>query len=89
MIPLWSSVSHNPLPMLLQPQASAQYSLLYPPVQSTLVCLSKLYRAVDTRIFGGLAQDAVSACTLSIQQAARLVGAGWCCGEWLTTLAGA
>ena len=47
--------------------------LMYPPVQSTLVCLSKLYRAVDVRTFGGLAQEAISACTLSIQQAARQV----------------
>ena len=38
-----------------------------------MLCLSKLYRAVDTRIFGGLAQEAVSACTLSIQQASRQV----------------
>ncbi|GAX72672.1 hypothetical protein CEUSTIGMA_g128.t1 [Chlamydomonas eustigma] len=49
------------------------YTLMYLPVQSTLMCLSKLYRAVDARIFSGLAQEAVSACTLSIQQAARMV----------------
>ena len=50
------------------------YAGLYPPVQSTLLCLSKLYRAVDPRIFSGLAQEAVAACTLAIQQAARAVG---------------
>lgn len=45
----------------------------YPPVYSTLLCLSKLYRAVDQRIFAGLAQEAVSACTTSVQQASRQV----------------
>ena len=54
-------------------QAAVSYALLYPPVQSTLLCLSKLYRAVDPKIFSGLAQEAVSACALSIQQAARQV----------------
>jgi hypothetical protein len=54
------------------------YTVMYLPVQSTLMCLSKLYRAVDARIFSGLAQEAVSACTLSIQQAARMVcDEGW------------
>ena len=47
---------------------------MYPPVRATLLALSKLYRAVDVRIFGGLAQEAVSAATLSVQQASRMVG---------------
>lgn len=55
------------------------YSTLYPPLRATLLCLSKLYRAVDGPIFSGLAQEAVSACTVSVQQAstmlARKVGA--------------
>ncbi|KAF5841503.1 hypothetical protein DUNSADRAFT_12670 [Dunaliella salina] len=55
------------------------YSMLYPPLRATLLCLSKLYRAVDGSIFSGLAQEAVSACTVSVQQAstmlARKVGA--------------
>ncbi|KAL6746597.1 component of oligomeric golgi complex 3 [Haematococcus lacustris] len=49
------------------------FSQLYPPLHSTLLVLSKLYRAVDRPVFSGLAQEAVSACTLSVQQAGRLV----------------
>eukprot|EP00798_Chlamydomonas_sp_ICE-L_P008686 gene8686-34133_t len=54
-------------------KATDSNSLLYPPLRSTLLCLSKLYRAVDTHTFGGLAHEAVSACTLSIHQASRQV----------------
>jgi hypothetical protein len=50
-----------------------QYASLYPPVQSTLVCLSKLYRSIDARIFSGLAQEAVAACTHSIQAASAQI----------------
>jgi len=53
--------------------AASAHALLYAPLRSTLLCLSKLYRAVDPKIFGGLAQEAVSACTLSIQQASRQI----------------
>jgi hypothetical protein len=49
------------------------YSQLYPPLRATLLCLSKLYRAVDAQIFSGLAQEAVSACTVSVQQASTMV----------------
>lgn len=49
------------------------YATLYPPLRSTLLLLSKLYRALDAGTFGGLAQEAVSACSTSVQQASRLV----------------
>lgn len=49
------------------------YSMLYPPLRATLLCLSKLYRAVDGSIFSGLAQEAVSACTVSVQQASTML----------------
>mmetsp|Transcript_26484 Transcript_26484/g.67336 ORF Transcript_26484/g.67336 Transcript_26484/m.67336 type:complete len:817 (-) Transcript_26484:272-2722(-) len=55
------------------PAAASPYAALYPPLRSTLLCLSKLYRAVDGRTFGGLAQEAVAACTSSVQQASRQV----------------
>ncbi|MEW5317182.1 MAG: hypothetical protein WDW38_008507 [Sanguina aurantia] len=56
--------------LIFRCQANADpTALLYPPLRATLTCLSKLYRAVDARIFGGMAQDAVSACTNSVQQA--------------------
>lgn len=45
----------------------------YPPVRGTLLLLSKLYRCVDMRIFAGLAQEAVAACTVSVQAAGRQV----------------
>ncbi|BDA42423.1 Conserved oligomeric Golgi complex subunit 3 [Coccomyxa sp. Obi] len=50
------------------------YSTWYPPVQRTLLCLSKLYRCVEPKVFAGLAQDAVSSCTTAVQLAARAVG---------------
>jgi len=49
------------------------YMAWYPPVQQTLLCLSKMYRCIDARIFGGLAQEAVSAATATAQAASRLV----------------
>lgn len=45
----------------------------YPPVRSTLLCLSKLYGCVDPKIFNGLAQDAVHAATVCVQAASRQV----------------
>ncbi len=52
---------------------AALYRTWYPPVQRTLLLLSKLYRAVDAKIFSGLAQEAVAATTLSVQAAARTI----------------
>ena len=43
------------------------YTTWYPPVQQTLLCLSKLYRCVEPKVFAGLAQDAVSSCALAVQ----------------------
>lgn len=63
-------MSPHPTP---QPRPTDPYALLYPPLRATLLCLSKLYRAVDSGIFGGLAQEAVSACAVSVQQASRQV----------------
>lgn len=46
------------------------YTVWYPPLRSSLLCLSKLYGSVDPRIFNGLAQDAVHAATASVQVSA-------------------
>lgn len=43
------------------------YAAWYPTVQRTLTCLSKLYRCVESRVFAGLAQDAVTSCTAAVQ----------------------
>ncbi|KAG2444178.1 hypothetical protein HYH02_009116 [Chlamydomonas schloesseri] len=53
--------------------AADPYASLFPPLRATLLVLSKLYRAVDSKIFGGLAQEAVSACTVAVQNASRAV----------------
>ena len=45
----------------------ADYSTWYPPVQQTLLCLSKLYSCVEHKVFAGLAQDAIAACTEAVQ----------------------
>eukprot|EP00891_Asterochloris_glomerata_P005633 jgi/Astpho2/5633/e_gw1.00079.14.1_t len=55
------------------PSSLDAYSAWYPPVRSTLLCLSKLYGCVGPKIFSGLAQDAVAACTASVQISSRLV----------------
>ena len=47
--------------------AAATAGQWYPPVRSTLLLLSKLYRCIDTKIFAGLAQEAVAACTACVQ----------------------
>jgi hypothetical protein len=51
----------------VQAAAAAAAGQWYPPVRSTLLLLSKLYRCIDTRIFAGLAQEAVAACTACVQ----------------------
>ncbi|PNW85826.1 hypothetical protein CHLRE_03g203750v5 [Chlamydomonas reinhardtii] len=55
------------------PPSADPYASLFPPLRATLLVLSKLYRAVDSKIFGGLAQEAVSACTVAVQNASRAV----------------
>lgn len=54
--------------MVVQKESGAEtYPSWYPPVQHTLMCLSKLYRCVEARVFAGLAQDAVTSCTAAVQ----------------------
>lgn len=54
-------------PNPVQAASAALTDQWYPPVRGTLLLLSKLYRCVDMRIFAGLAQEAVAACTVSVQ----------------------
>ncbi|CAI5498530.1 unnamed protein product, partial [Closterium sp. Naga37s-1] len=54
-------------------QGGDSYAGWYPPLESTLACLSKLYRCVDADIFTGLAQEAVAVCSDSIQRASKVV----------------
>ena len=58
------------------------YTVWYPPLRSSLLCLSKLYGSVDSKIFNGLAQDAVHAATASVQVSNTI----WkChCSAWLS-----
>lgn len=54
--------------MSLQKESGLEsYKVWYPTVRETLSCLGKLYRCVEPRVFAGLAQDAVTACTASVQ----------------------
>eukprot|EP00882_Tetradesmus_deserticola_P019129 GHRQ01020577.1.p1 GENE.GHRQ01020577.1~~GHRQ01020577.1.p1 ORF type:complete len:235 (+),score=112.19 GHRQ01020577.1:147-851(+) len=53
--------------------AAAAAGQWYPPVRSTLLLLSKLYRCIDPKTFAGLAQEAVAACTACVQAAGRQV----------------
>ena len=45
-------------------------AMLYPPVGGALACLSRLYGAVETDTFGGLAQEAVTAAVAAVHAAA-------------------
>ncbi|ONK74925.1 uncharacterized protein A4U43_C03F11520 [Asparagus officinalis] len=45
----------------------------YPPLEKTLSCLSKLYHCLEPPVFTGLAQEAVEFCSISIQNASKLV----------------
>ncbi|XP_066562754.1 conserved oligomeric Golgi complex subunit 3 [Amia ocellicauda] len=45
------------------------HGMWYPTVRRTLVCLSKLYRCIDRRVFQGLSQEALSACIQSLLKA--------------------
>ena len=45
----------------------------YPPLKSTLMCLSKLFNCVDPQAFSGLGQDALYNCTHAVQQAGALI----------------
>eukprot|EP01026_Neomeris_dumetosa_P073437 TRINITY_DN7553_c0_g1_i7.p1 TRINITY_DN7553_c0_g1~~TRINITY_DN7553_c0_g1_i7.p1 ORF type:complete len:357 (-),score=56.46 TRINITY_DN7553_c0_g1_i7:300-1370(-) len=53
--------------------SNKEYETWYPPVRHGLWLLSKLYRCMDKKIFGGLAQETVSACSVSIQHSSRMV----------------
>lgn len=50
-----------------------QYIGWYPPVQRSLLLLSKLYRTLPQKAFNGLAHEAVAAAAASVQEAARAV----------------
>ncbi|ONK65534.1 uncharacterized protein A4U43_C07F38090 [Asparagus officinalis] len=45
----------------------------YPPLEKTVSCLSKLYHCLEPTVFTGLAQEAVEFCSISIQNASKLV----------------
>ena len=50
-----------------------RYDTWYPTLQRTLMCLSKIYRCVESSIFESLGQDAVAACTASFVAAAKAI----------------
>ena len=52
---------------------SNQYSGWYPPVQRSLLLLSKLYRTIPQKAFNGLAHEAVAAAAAAVQDAQRAI----------------
>ncbi|KAH3758902.1 oligomeric Golgi complex component 3 [Pelomyxa schiedti] len=50
-----------------------QYEKWYPTLQASLTLLSKLYLSVETVVFEGLAQEAVSACVEALTRASKMV----------------
>ncbi|CAI7897955.1 unnamed protein product [Closterium sp. NIES-54] len=63
----WGCGEGDPQAAGAEEQGGDSYAGWYPPLESTLACLSKLYRCVDADIFTGLAQEAVAVCSDSIQ----------------------
>ncbi|KAK8937019.1 hypothetical protein KSP39_PZI012323 [Platanthera zijinensis] len=45
----------------------------YPPLEKTVSCLSKLYHCLEPDVFTGLAQEAVEFCSISIQNASKII----------------
>ncbi len=64
--PATTTVS-NDLTNRLSPQD--QHGMWYPTLRRTLICLSKLYRCLDKKIFEGLAQETLTLCVQSLGQA--------------------
>ncbi|KAH7624210.1 hypothetical protein Ndes2526B_g01470 [Nannochloris sp. 'desiccata'] len=56
-----------------QALTSNQYSGWYPPVQRSLLLLSKLYRTIPQKAFNGLAHEAVAAAAAAVQDAQRAI----------------
>ncbi len=50
-----------------------QYKGWYPPVQRSLLLLSKLYRTIPQKAFNGLAHEAVAAAAAAVQDAQRAI----------------
>jgi hypothetical protein len=53
--------------------ANSAFASWYTPLHSTLMLLSKLYLAVDLKVFEGVAHEAVSACTTALVDASKLI----------------
>jgi hypothetical protein len=53
--------------------ANSAFASWYTPLHSTLMLLSKLYLAVDLKVFEGVAHEAVSACTTALVEASKLI----------------
>lgn len=53
--------------------AEADYTGWYPPVQRSLLLLSKLYPALPSKVFNGLAHEAVAAASTSVYEGARAI----------------
>lgn len=45
----------------------------FPPLEKTVSCLSKLYHCLEPAVFTGLAQEAVEFCSISIQNASKII----------------
>ncbi|CAB3239694.1 unnamed protein product [Arctia plantaginis] len=60
-----------------RPQASPAdlHGMWYPAVRRTLAALSRLYRCLEKKVFQGLAQEAISLCIQSVDNAAKQITA--------------
>ncbi|KAJ2940633.1 hypothetical protein O0L34_g14741 [Tuta absoluta] len=60
-----------------RPQASPAdlHGMWYPAVRRTLAALSRLYRCLEKKVFQGLAQEAISLCVQSVDNAAKQISA--------------
>lgn len=49
------------------------HGMWYPTVRRTLVCLSRLYRCIDSPVFQSLSQEALAHCIQSVSHAAQMI----------------
>eukprot|EP01132_Coremiostelium_polycephalum_P006223 gene6223-7752_t len=72
-----SSPNSSTTPITSSPNLSSStkniYATWYPTLEKSLTCLSKMYLVLENKIFEGLAQEVVEACTFTLIQASKLL----------------
>ncbi|KAF2070398.1 hypothetical protein CYY_008284 [Polysphondylium violaceum] len=71
--PAITSIPSSPSMSMSSATHKTIYYTWYPTLEKSLTCLSKLYLVLETKIFEGLAQEVVEACSFTLVQASRII----------------